>query len=108
LTSLVKKLDQVASHSKRAGAFVILLTDDDKKAETQLKQLAEKEKVKKVMLGVESPQGPPRYKIAKDAGVTVILYEKKRAIKSLAFEKGSLSDKDVAAVVDAYKGIAQK
>ena len=106
LTSLVKKLEQAtADHSDcKMGAFVVLLSDDDK-MEEKLKELAEKEKLKKVVLTLDSPQGPPKYKIAKDADVTVILYDKKRVKKNLAYEKGKLTDQDVDAVLVAVKEI---
>jgi hypothetical protein len=109
LTSLVKKLEQAtADHSDcRMGAWVVVLTDDDK-MEDKLKELAKKEKLKKVVLAVDSTQGPPSFKIAKDADVTVLLYEKKKVKKNFAFEKGKLTDKDVDAVVAAVQDILPK
>lgn len=106
LTSLVKKLEQATADNKDAkvAAWVILLSDDDK-AEDKLKELADKEKVKKVLLGVESPAGPPKYKIAKEAEVTVLLYEKKTVKKSYVFEKGKLTEKDATAIAAAVKDI---
>src|SRR5215208_988440 len=87
LTSLVRKLEQAASDNADAkvGAFVVLLTDDEK-AEEKLKELAEKEKLKKVVLMVDNPAGPKGYNIAKDADVTVLLYEKKKVKKNFAYE----------------------
>lgn len=106
LTSLVKKLEQAtADYSDcKMGAFVVLLSDDDQ-MEGKLKELAEKEKFKKLVLTLDSPQGPPKYKIAKDADVTVILYEKKQVKKNFAYEKGKMTDKDVDAVLVAVKEI---
>ena len=65
LTSLVKKLEQATVDHKDAkvAAWVVILTDDDK-AEDKLKELADKEKVKKTILAVEGPTGPDAYKIA--------------------------------------------
>ncbi len=109
MTSLVKKLEQAtAKHSDcRMGAFVVLLSDDDK-MEAKLKELAEKANLKKLVLAVDGPQGPPRLKIAKDADVTVLLYEKKKVKKNFAFEKGKLTDKDADAIVAAVKEILPK
>jgi 16S rRNA C967 or C1407 C5-methylase (RsmB/RsmF family) len=106
LTSLVKKLEQAtADHSDcKMGAFVVLLSDDDK-MEGKLKELAENEKLKKLVLTLDSPQGPPKYKIAKDADVTVILYDKKKVKKNFAYEKGKMTDQDVDAVLVAVKEI---
>jgi hypothetical protein len=106
LTSLVKKLEKATADNKDAkvAAWVILLTDDDK-AEEKLKELADKEKVKKVMLGIESPGGPPKYKIAKEADVTVLLYAEKTVKKSYVFEKGKLTEKDATNIAAAVKDI---
>src|SRR5215218_8156583 len=90
LTSLVKKLEQATAEGKKVGAFVVLMTDDDK-AEAKLKELAEKENLKKVVLMVDNPAGPSDYKIAKDADVTVLLYEKKEVKKNFAYEKGKFT-----------------
>ena len=40
--------------------------------EKSLKDLAEKEKLTKVVLTIDSPAGPEDYKISKDADVTVL------------------------------------
>lgn len=100
MTSLVKKLDAAAVANKdiRMGGFVVLLTDDDK-MEDALKKLAEKEGIKKVMLGIDSPAGPPKWKVEKDADVTVVLYAKNTVKESFAFAKGKLDDKAIDAVV---------
>jgi hypothetical protein len=86
------------------GAFVVMLSDDEK-MEEKLKELAEKEKFKKLVLTLDTPQGPPKYKIAKDADVTVILYDRKKVKKNFAYEKGKMTDKDVDAVLVAVKEI---
>src|SRR5829696_51194 len=104
LTSLVKKLEQAASDSSsgKAGAFVVLMTDDDK-AEAKLKELAEKENLKKVVLMVDNPAGPSDYKIAKEADVTVLLYEKKKVKQNFAYEKGKFTDAEADKVTAAMK-----
>ena len=106
LTSLVKKLDQAATEnaSARMGAFVVLLTDDEK-AEDKLKQLAEKEGLKKVILTVDNPAGPDKYKIAKDADTTVILYSRKTVKKNFAYEKGKLTETEADQVAASVKDV---
>jgi hypothetical protein len=85
--------------------FVVLLTDDDK-AEGRLKELAEREKLKKAWLLVEGPAGPPDMKLAKDADVTVVLYADKTVEKNFAFGKGKLTGKEAGAVAAAFKELA--
>lgn len=104
LTSLVKKLEQATASSSgpKTKAFVVLMSDDDK-AEGKLKNLCKAEKIDKVLLMVDNPAGPPKLKIAKEADITVVLYTKKKVEKTMVFEKGKLTDKDIEAVTTAVK-----
>ncbi len=104
---MVKKLDAAANDNKDAklGGFVVIMSDDTEKLEKALTAMAEKEKLTKVMLGIESPAGPEDLKITKDADVTVILYNKKTVVKNMAFAKGKFDAKAVDAVVAELKSI---
>lgn len=106
LTSLVKKLEQATVDHKDAkvAAWVVILTDDEK-AEDKLKELADKEKIKKTILAVEGPTGPDKYKIAKDADVTVLLYAKKTVKKNHVFEKGKFTEKDADKIAAEVKEV---
>lgn len=86
------------------GSFLVMMSDDDK-MEDALKKLAEKEKIKKIVLCVDNPNGPPKWKISKDAEVTVILYTKQTVEKTLAFEKGKFDDKAIDSVIAALDNI---
>lgn len=108
MTSLVKKLEQAVSDNSSQKAWVVLLAEDQEKAEKELKALADKEKIKKVILAVEAPAGPPKYNIAKDADVTVLLYEKKKVKKNMAYEKGKLTEKEADAIAAAVKETFKK
>jgi hypothetical protein len=106
LTSLVKKLDAAtATHADAKFRAVVVLLSADDKMEGRLKELADKEKVKKLVFAVESPAGPSRYDIAKDADVTVLLYVKKTVKKNFAFEKGKLTENEAEAVAAAVKDV---
>jgi L-lactate utilization protein LutC len=100
LTSLVKKIDEatIQNADKRMGSFVVMLSDDDT-LEGKLKELAEEKQLKKVVLTIDNPAGPDGFNISKDADVTVVLYVKKKVVKSLAYEKGQLDDKAIQEVV---------
>src|SRR4051812_15399012 len=95
LTSLVKKLDK-ASQDKDIKSFVVLLNDDES-IEDQLKSLADKNAIKKTVLTKDNVAGPPGYKIAKDAEVTVIFYNKRKVEANHAFRKGEFDSKAVEA-----------
>jgi hypothetical protein len=101
LTSLVKKLDsETAKHSDcKMGSFVVFCTGENEKLETQLKELAKKEGLKKIVLSIDNPSGPANYEVAKDADVTVVLYHKHSVKANHAFKKGELNDKAIDKIV---------
>ncbi len=107
MTSLVKKLDK-ASQEKKIKSFVILMTDDEN-AEAQLKKLAEKNGIKKTVLAIDNPAGPPAFKISKNADVTVLLYNKRRVEANYAFGKDQdrLNAKGVDRVVSGLSKISK-
>jgi hypothetical protein len=100
LKKLIAAIDAATEKNSKAdmNSFVVFLSADDK-LEGKLKKMAEEAKLKKVVLSIEAPEGPAKYNIAKDADVTVLLYTDHTVKANYAFEKGKLTDKDVAAVV---------
>ena len=110
LTSLVKKIDAatVKNSKARMGSFVVFCNDDEK-LEGKLKELADKEKIKKTVLTiVDRPAGPSGYSLAKDADITVVLYVNKTVKANYAFKKGKLGDKDIDKIVGDLKKILPK
>lgn len=108
MTSLVKKLDTAIADNKdvKTASFVVIMTDDTDKMEKKLKDLAEKEKLTKVMLGIEAPSGPEDYMISKDADVTVVLYNKKEVVKNMTFGKGKFDAKAADSVLNEFKTVS--
>ena len=101
MTSLVKKIDAETAKNSDSGmcSFVIFCSDKEG-LEDQLKDLAKKEKLKKISLSiVDSKAGPPGYNINPDAEVTVFMYTKRTVKTNHAFKKGELKEKDVEKVV---------
>jgi hypothetical protein len=100
LTSLVKKIDAATKENagKNLKSFVTYLSDDEK-LEDQLKKFAEKEGIKATVLSIDNPTGPPAYKIAKEADVTVLMYRKHTVAVNHAFRKGQLDAKAIETVV---------
>ncbi len=107
LASLVKQVDdQVGSNqNQQMAAFFVLLAEDEDAAAGKLEELAKKHGIKHVPLTVfDGTAGPPDYKIAKDADVTVLLWRKQTVAANHAFGKGGLDKKGIDAVVaDAPK-----
>jgi hypothetical protein len=106
LTSLVKKLDAatVKNSDCAMGSFVVFLSDDEKLPD-RLKALADKEGLKKLILTIDNPAGPPAYKIAKDADVTVVLYNQHQVAGNYVFRRGELNAKTIDQIVGDLKKI---
>jgi hypothetical protein len=106
LTSLVKKIDEATGKNSgcKMGSFVVFCSDAEG-LEKQLKDLADKEKFKNIILSIDNPSGPPKYKVAKDADVTVVLYDKHKVKSNFAFKKGEMTDKEVDKIVGDLKKI---
>lgn len=106
MTSLVKKIDAATAKNNDCsmGSFVVFCSDDEG-LEKKLKDLADKEKLDKVVLTIDNAAGPPKYKIAKDADVTVVLYTKGEVKANYAFKKGELKDKDIDTILSELSKI---
>jgi hypothetical protein len=102
LASLVKQIDaQVAKNSsQKMKGFVVLLTDDPDAAEADVKAFAAKHGIKNVPLTIfDGTAGPPNYKIAKDAEVTVNMWVGLKSKANHAFAKGKMNKEAIAKVV---------
>jgi hypothetical protein len=98
VAALVQEIDQAvgANKDKKMCAFVVLLTDDADAGAKQLEKLAADKKIANVPLTVyDGAAGPESYKIAKDAGVTVLMWNKMRVQANHAFAPGKLTTDDV-------------
>ena len=102
LTSLVKKLDKT-----KVNSFVVFLNDEEG-FDDKVKALAEKEGIKKTILAVDNVAGPKAYNVAKDAEVTVVLYNARKVEANHAFKKGELNAKGIEAVMADIPKIEKK
>lgn len=109
LTSLVKKIDEATSKNgdQNMCSYVVMLCDDES-LEKKLKAFSDDEKLTKTALMIENPTGPPDYKIAKAADVTVLLYVKKNVKVNRAFKKGELDGKAIQSILDDLPKILTK
>jgi hypothetical protein len=95
LARLVKGLDKaLADHkAQELRAWVTFLGEDPVKRDPKLVAWAKKHAVRDVPLGaLEDAGGPPAYKIARDADVTVLLFVKRKVVSNFAFRAGELTD----------------
>jgi hypothetical protein len=100
LADLLSKLE--AAGMKDTG-YKVWMTQVTKTADLDgLAEWAQKKGLKTVPVGAfEDPDGPPSYKLHKDADVTVMLFVKEKVVANFAFRDGELDDKAVAKVVKA-------
>lgn len=106
LASLVKELDGMVDNvSDKKGnetghAFVVLLTDDSDAATKELEAVAEKNKIKNIPLTVfDGEAGPPRYNIAKDAEVTIMMWKDQKVKVNRVFGANELNKDSVKEVL---------
>lgn len=111
LSNLVKEIDAlVDSPSDRKGqkkAFVVLLTDDPDAAKTELEKVAKDKELKNTPLTIfDGIAGPRGYKIAEDADVTVMVWNKQKVKVNHSFKSGKLDKKAIEQIVaDAKKAL---
>lgn len=102
VASLVKQVDEQVgkNQDKYMCAFFVLLAEDEDAAAGKLEELAKKHDIKNVPLTVfDGAAGPPDYKIAKEAEVTVLLLWKDAVSANHTFGKGELEKKGIDAIV---------
>lgn len=97
---LLKKVDELTAKNSGAdmGSFVVFCSDDSS-LEADLKKLNEKEQFKKLVLSIDSPTGPSKYKVSKDADVTVVFYTNREVKANHAFKKGELKDETIEKIL---------
>lgn len=97
---LLAKLDAAGIANKDTG-FKVWMTLLAEKADLDtLAKWSQKQGVKSAPVGAfEDADGPPSYKLHKDADVTVILFTKQKVIANFAFRAGELDDKAIEKVM---------
>lgn len=109
MASLVKAVDEKIAANDNLKAFVVVLTDDGDKTGDALKALAKDKAVKNVPLTMmETLSGPPAYKVAKDAEVTVLMWKGTEVKANHAFAPGTLDDAGIQSVLDDLPKILGK
>ncbi len=108
LGKLVGRLDQaVRDHKKdELRAWVTFLSDNQLALDPQVVRWAEKYAVSSMPLGVfEDRDGPPSYRLGRDADVTVVVFVKRRVVADFAFRAGELNDEQAGRVLKALPKI---
>jgi hypothetical protein len=108
LGKLTARLDKaLAEYGKNElRGWVTLLHEDQSKVDADVVKWAKKHTVRAVPVGVfEDVEGPPSYKLHKDADVTVLLFVKQKVVVNHAFRAGELTDAKIDDIVKAIPKI---
>jgi hypothetical protein len=101
LVRLLGRLDAAADEQRRhdLGCFVVFLRDRNDALDKQLLQLAQRSKLRRLVLSIDDPAGPEDYHVAPEADITVVLYHRHVVKANHAFRKGQLGDKEIERIM---------
>ncbi len=100
LGKLLAKLDAAALAHKSSGCKVWMTLLAQKADLDTLAKWAQTQGLKGCPVGTfEDADGPPSYKLHKDAEITVILFAKQRVVANFAFRAGELDEKGIENVL---------
>lgn len=111
LRTLIKQIDDRQSAESEQGlkSFVIFIHDDPDAIEPQIEKLANDQKLAGTPLTlIEGVQGPPEYKITKEASVTVMMWVEGQVKVNRAFRKGQLEPTAIKQLVGETSKILGK
>ena len=98
LASLVKAVDEVQKNNEKLGTFVAGISGVE---EADLEKLQNTHKLTTPLTVAKDKDGPPKYKLNKEAAVTVVVYKKGGVVhKNFAF-------KDTKSAAEKAKEIAE-
>jgi hypothetical protein len=105
LAKLLKKIEEeVEEHqSEKLTSFVNMIGTDAESLKKATADFAAKHGIKRIAFVVpeHAENGPPDFKIAPEADVTVVCYKGGEVKANHAFAKGALSDDKIDAIVEA-------
>ncbi len=108
LGKLAHELDRALNQHKNSElrAWVTFLSDDQTSLDPKVVQWGQKHATGTVPLAVfEDRDGPPTYRLARDADVTILLSTRQRVVANFAFRAGELTDDRVREVLGALPQI---
>jgi hypothetical protein len=114
LTSLVKAMDRQLGESaarrpghNKLGIFVVFCSDDPG-LQPQLENLLAREGLQNVVvsLSANKAQGPPRYRIARDAELTVVVYQgRDRVVANYVLDSEDLTADRANDIVQSLRAV---
>ena len=111
LGKLTHELDKALNQYRNAQlrAWVTFLSDDQTSLDPKVVRWGQKHATGNVPLAVfEDLDGPPSYRLARDADVTILLSTRQRVVANFAFRAGELTEERVREVLGALPQIVAK
>jgi hypothetical protein len=111
LARLARGLDKALAEHKKAElrAWVTFLHDDQSAFDARVVAWSKKHALRNLPLAVfEDLDGPPAYKLTREADVTVLLYVKQKVVRNFAFRAGELTEARLADVLKAIPDLVKK
>lgn len=109
LGKLLGQLDSAGATGKDSG-YKVWMTQLAEKADLDvLAKWAQAQGLRNVPVGAyEDADGPPSYKLHKDADVTVLLFNRQKVVANFAFRAGELTEKKMDEIVKAIPQLFEK
>jgi hypothetical protein len=111
LTSLAKEIEKVVEENKdkKMAAVIQLLGEDREELEEKAKKISEPYKCVAFAVPVETEAGPKNYGVNPEAGVTVLVVNKRKIVANHAIAPGKLDKKKIKEIAeDAAESVADK
>jgi hypothetical protein len=100
LVNLLQRVDAAtAAHENDPLGSCAIFCNDAEGMPKHLAQLAKQSNLNHIILATFAAAGPPRYKIAPDADVTVLLYTHGTVKANHSFKKGELSEASIETIL---------
>jgi hypothetical protein len=103
LARLVGKINQAVKEHRMSDlrAWVTFLSENQPELEPKLVEWGRRHGVSQLSLGVfEDLDGPPSYRLNREADVTVLLSVNQKVVANFAYRPGELNDEKVKAIVE--------
>ena len=90
--SLLKKIDAKLAQNKEMRGLVVWLSAVDDELPDNVKGLARKQQIKHLVFSMDDVAGPKGYNVAKDAELTIVLYERRKVLANHAYRSADFID----------------
>jgi hypothetical protein len=111
LARLHARINQAVIDHKKSDlrAWTTFLSDNQPALEPKLVEWARRHGLSNIAIGVfEDLDGPPSYRLSREADVTVLLSVNQKVVANFAFRQGELNDEKIKAIVEAFPKIVGK